>query len=83
MLKTLKFIHQHPINWRELLSQPPYSLTIKEDENLILLKYNQINSDFNEEVCRECRGLILSTDTLEPVALSFEKILQCARILCR
>lgn len=72
MLKVVEFIHKYK-NWRELLSQPPYSLTIKEDENLILLKYNQINSDFNEEVCRECRGLILSRDTLEPVALSFEK----------
>lgn len=73
MLETLKFIHQHLLNWRELLSQPPYSLIIKEDKNLILLKYDQIRSDFREEICRECRGLILSRDTLEPVALSFEK----------
>lgn len=73
MLKTIEFINEHKENWKELLSQPPYSIIIKEDDYYYLLKYNQIESDFNEPICRECRGLIIDRQTLEPVALSFKK----------
>lgn len=73
MLKTIEFINNHKENWKELLSQPPYSLIIKEDEHYYLLKYNQIESDFNEKICRECRGLIIDKESLKPVALSFYK----------
>lgn len=71
-LATIKYIQTHP-NWREELQAAPYCLEIDEDENYALLKYNQIASDFNEQICRECRGLIINTKTLQPVALSFEK----------
>lgn len=71
-LATIKFIQTHP-NWREELQAAPYCLEIDEDETHALLKYNQIESDFNEPICRECRGLIINTKTLKPVALSFEK----------
>lgn len=71
-LQVINFMHEH-INWRELLSAEPYCLKIKEDDELILLTYNQLESDFNQQICRECRGLIIEKSTLEPVALSFEK----------
>lgn len=71
-LKTIKFIKEND-NWRELLSQAPYCLTINEDENYAILKYSQIDSDFNEQICRECRGLVIDLHTLDPVALSFYK----------
>ena len=42
-------------NWREILSGPPYNIAVKDDGGFILLKYSQIESDFNEEIVRECR----------------------------
>lgn len=71
-MKTIEFIKSHE-NWKELLSAAPYCLTIKEDEHYYLLQYSQIESDFNEEICRECRGLIIDKNTLDPEALSFFK----------
>lgn len=72
MLKTIEFIRNNT-NWRDLLKEAPYYLTINEDDNYAILKYSQIDSDFNEQICRECRGLIIDLHTLEPVALSFYK----------
>jgi hypothetical protein len=72
MLKTIDFIKNNE-NWRELLKESPYCLSINEDDNYALLKYSQVDSDFNEQICKECRGLIIDLHTLEPVALSFYK----------
>lgn len=76
MLKVLDFIKEHK-NWEELLSQAPYFIKISRDEmfnrNLLMLKYNQLDSDFNEEIVRECRGLIIDEDSLEPVSVPFFK----------
>lgn len=71
-LKVVKFIKSNE-NWRELLSSKPYFIEIKEDEDLILLKYNQIESDFNNEIVRECRGLIITSDDFTPVCIPFFK----------
>lgn len=74
MLEVIKFIKQHNEDWRELLSSDPYYISIKEDDNYVLLKYSQIDSDFNEIICRECRGLILSkNEDYKPVRLAFYK----------
>lgn len=74
MLEVIKFIKQHIEDWRELLSGDPYYINIKEDDNYVLLKYSQIDSDFNEIICRECRGLILSkNEDYKPVRLAFYK----------
>lgn len=54
----LNFINQNQ-NWKEILSNPPYNILIKEDGPYILLKYNQLESDFNEHVVQECRGCII------------------------
>ena len=58
MLKIQEFILAHE-NWRELLVNAPYNLKIQEDDGFVLFKYNQIASDFHEEICKEARGLIL------------------------
>ena len=71
-LQTIKFIKENN-NWKELLKEAPYFLTIKEDNHYYLLKYNQLNSDFSNEIVKECRGLIIDRQTLEPIALSFKK----------
>ena len=76
MLKVLEFIKAHK-NWEELLSQAPYFIKVSRDEmfgkRLVMLKYNQLDSDFNEEIVRECRGLILDEDSLEPISVPFFK----------
>lgn len=42
--------------------------------NLVLLKYNQISSPFQEPLVRECRGLILDEDdNWRPVSRAFDK----------
>lgn len=72
MLEVQNFIKSNE-NWRELLRMPPYSLRIQEDDNYVLLKYSQIDSDFSEKICLECRGIILEKATLRIVRLAFEK----------
>lgn len=73
MLKIQEFILAHD-NWRELLSTDPYNLKISEDDGFILFKYNQISSNFNEEICKEARGLILDTqDNFRVVRYAFKK----------
>lgn len=57
----------------ESLKKKPYCLKIQERGNLVLLKYNQIDSEFNEPICRECRGLILEKGTWIPVCFPFTK----------
>jgi len=71
MLKVTEFINNNS-NWREILSEPPYCLRIKDDGGFTLLKYSQIDSDFNIEIVRECRGLILDSN-LRPVCVPFYK----------
>lgn len=45
-------------NWKEILQEAPYFINIKEKDDYVLLKYNQIFSDFSNEIVRECRGVI-------------------------
>ena len=82
MLKTIEVMKNNPNNWRDILTQSPYNISLSEDEDYVLLKYNQIDSDFNQEICRECRGLIINKHNFTPVALSFKKFFnieeQCA-----
>lgn len=73
MLKIQEFIQSHS-NWYELLQQPPYCLKISEDNGFYLFKYNQLSSDFDEEICCEARGIILdSRDDFKVVRMAFKK----------
>ena len=73
MLKIQEFILAHD-NWRELLAAAPYNLKISEDDGFVLFKYNQIASDFSQEICKEARGLILdSQDNFRVVRYAFKK----------
>ena len=72
MLKIINFICEYD-NWEELLSSPPYSLSIKKKDTRILFKYSQINSDFSLEIVREARGLILEDKTWKIVCYPFKK----------
>lgn len=63
------FIKTH-LNWRELLEER--SITVKEDENYILLKYG-ISADFSDPIVQECRGIILNKSSYKVVCHSFDK----------
>lgn len=60
-MEVLKLMNSNP-NWRDVLCADPYNITIKEDGDYVLLKYSQINSDFNLPIVRECRGAIFFYD---------------------
>ena len=74
-MKVLDLMNNN-LDWEEVLSNPPYSITIKRDNGYILLKYNQFLSDFSNPIVRECRGSIfyLRDDGLyECVCRAFDK----------
>ena len=78
MLNIIQFIKTHPNTWRDILSSPPYNLIIKDGingyEGLVLLKYNQFDSDFSLPIVRECRGIIIDIeDNFNPVCHPFNK----------
>lgn len=70
-LKLIEFIQSHE-NWRKLLSGEPYFIKITTEGKYTMFKYNQLNSDFNNEIVQECRGLILD-DKFAPVCVPFFK----------
>ena len=57
-MELLNFINQHE-DWKELLQEAPYFLEVKEDEGYVLLKYNQIKSDFSQPIVQQARGIIV------------------------
>lgn len=71
--KIVLFCREHS-NWKELLSVFPYSLSIKEHENYVLFKYNLFDSNFNEDIVREARGIILDkSKNFKVVCYGFNK----------
>lgn len=76
-LKIVEFIRGNP-RWRDVLCEKPYCISVSRDtvfgRRLMLLKYDQERGpDFSIDIVRECRGLILDEDTLEPVCVPFFK----------
>lgn len=72
MLKIEKFIKENK-NWEEKLTENPYNLIINKDGDYIILKYNQIESDMNNPICKECRGIIFKMPEVKPVCIPFFK----------
>lgn len=71
MLKVQEYLRQgHPLS---SLRGAPWFLQIKEQNDLAILKYSQIESDFNEPICQECRGLVLYKPTWDVVCFPFVK----------
>lgn len=68
----LDFIKEHS-DWEELLTSSPYHLTILREDDYILFKYNQFDSDFNQAIVREARGCIFNKNTWKCVCRPFDK----------
>ena len=72
-LEVIDFIKNNN-NWETLLTEAPYYIKIKRDDKYIMLKYDQIRSDMNLDLVRECRGIIFDeTDNYRPVCVPFFK----------
>ena len=76
-LKLIDFICANA-DWEAKLSEAPYALNISRDSmfgrDLVLFKYNQIESDFSNDIVKEARGLILDmTDGVVPFSVPFFK----------
>jgi len=72
-LEVYNFISEN-INWESILTEVPYYIKVKRDSGCVLLKYDQIRSDMNLNIVRECRGIIFSeTDGYRPVCVPFFK----------
>ena len=56
-MNVLELIRTNP-NWEAYLEQEPYFIKTTWDGDYAILKYNQLVSDFNEQIVRECRGTI-------------------------
>lgn len=79
-LLVLKFIQEHPNDWEQILSAEPYHMSVKHydgkeliNQNLVMLSYNQIFSDFHNPIVRECRGIIIDKVTMKAVCVPFFK----------
>ena len=76
MLKVQEFIRSNA-DWERLLSSAPFNLSITHDEafgrKMVMLKYDQLSSDFYNAIVKECRGLILDAETFEVVSYPFNK----------
>lgn len=73
----IQFIQEHE-DWYNLLQKDPYNLLIKEDTdypNVYLFKYNQYESDMNQQICQNARGIILEIidDSVKILCHSFDK----------
>ena len=60
-----------------MLSSEPYCISISRDDifgrQLVMFKYDQLNSDLGNEIVQECRGLVLDAVSLEVVSFPFTK----------
>ncbi|MDR2670507.1 MAG: hypothetical protein LBC26_02145 [Oscillospiraceae bacterium] len=72
-LAVTNFIHANR-DWETLLADAPYYVKTKRDGGFVLLRYDQIRSDFMQPLVRECRGIILDeSDEYRPVCVPFFK----------
>jgi len=71
-LEIQKFLRNNEDGVRKL-KQAPYNLMTNETNELVLFKYNQIDSDFKYDICKEARGIILERDTWNIVCYAFDK----------
>ena len=72
--KILRFINSNH-DWRAILTAPPYNLILRDFGEYTLIKYNQLFSNFKEDMIKEARGLIIKKvgRKYTPVCIPFTK----------
>lgn len=76
MLEIQKFISDNH-NWREILTNEPYSLIINQTDDRIIFRYVQGISDYSYPLVREARGLILDKNDYHVISMGFTKFFLC------
>ena len=71
MLNVQRYLREG--NSLSSLAGSPWNLKIQTEGNLVMLKYNQLTSDFSEPIVQECRGIILDKRNWEVVLFPFFK----------
>ena len=56
-MDILKFMNAFD-DWEDRIQKPPYCVTVKHDGDLVLLKYQQLNSDMSIKLVQQSRGSI-------------------------
>lgn len=73
-MPLFEYIENKPFEQiKEELEAEPLNIKVNEKDNLYLCKYNQIDSDFNYKMVRQCRGIILEKNTNKVIAFPFSK----------
>ena len=74
MLELEKVLNENG-NWYEILSNQPYFLKIKNKGNYYIFCYDTFNSDFNQKIVQESRGIIFykNNDKFIPVCVPMFK----------
>ena len=52
-MELVNFLTTHKEDWRDVLSNSPYYIEIKDDGDYSILKYNLLMSDMNLELVKE------------------------------
>ena len=74
-MELVNFLTTHKEDWRDVLSNSPYYIEVKDDGYYSILKYNLLMSDMNLELVKECRGTIIrkENDGYKIVCYPFRK----------
>ena len=81
MLKIVEFIRKNK-DWETILAAAPYNLKIKTWGDMVMFNYNQIESDPEEEIVKESRGLILERGTWEVIRYGFRRFMNLGERGC-
>lgn len=70
-------------NWEELLAAEPYNILIKKENGFVIFNYNQLSSDFSNEIVCEARGIIFREGEWAcPVCHAFDKFFNYGQEFC-
>ena len=77
----IKFIKENP-DWETKLTADPYNLKIRKKDQFVLFYYNQLFSDFTNEIVKECRGVILDSTDWTVARYAFKKFFNADESNC-
>ena len=75
--KFKSWLIAHRTDYAQILKEAPYCIEAKYDTvfnvDMVVFKYDQTSSNFNEPFVRICRGLILDAHTFDVISFPFVK----------
>lgn len=80
-MELIKFIKENS-DWETKLTADPYNLKIRKKDQFVLFYYNQLHSDFTNEIVKECRGVILDSTDWTVARYAFKKFFNADESNC-